>query len=228
VHFLLVLLFFFLFITQTCIDKDNSTIIFQLCTGALSFNLALDSAEADLWVSATFYKWMHDISAYFILANSIAASGLSEGFLFNVFKEKKRMLKSPKIDIALNTIFVMQSWITSSFLRHPTCQLFFCLYTGFLLFRVHNYLHNFTFSDTLKPFPLLNLTSSALIVLLTVLVAEAGSIMSLLENKPVKYESSDARSNFYFCTFFTLMFAQFLHVNLIFSTHMFAEYIASY
>lgn len=69
IHMVLVLLFFFIFITQTCIDKDNSTIIFQLSTAVMSFLFAVDSAEAGLWVSATFYKWMHDISVFFILSN---------------------------------------------------------------------------------------------------------------------------------------------------------------
>ena len=162
IHAIIALLFVFIFITQTCIEKDNSTIVFQICTASLGFNLALDAAEQGLWVSATVYHWIHDLSIYFIVTKALIAVGFSESpSLFNVFKEKKRMHKHPKTDIALNIFFVLLSWITGSFFTQTTCQLFFCLYLGYLLFRVHNYLHNFVLSDMLKPFPMLNLNSSA-------------------------------------------------------------------
>jgi hypothetical protein len=176
-HAVLGLLFVFLFITQTCIEKDNSTIVFQLCTAALSFNLALDATDQGLWVSATVYHWIHDISVYFIFTNSLATIGFNESrSIFNLFKEKKRMQKSPKIDIALNCLFVAVSFITSSGFIYPACHFFFCLYLGYLMFRVHNYLHNFVFSDMLKAFPLINVNSSAFTICTIVFCMELSTV----------------------------------------------------
>ena len=229
-HAVLGLLFVFLFITQTCIEKDNSTIIFQLCTAALSFNLALDAAEQGLWASATVYHWIHDVSVFFIFTNGLAAIGFTESrSLFNVFKEKKRMQKSPKTDIALNCLFVAASFITSAAFDSPTCQLFFCLYLGYLLFRVHNYLHSAVLSDMLKAFPLLNVNSSAFTVLVILASLESSTVHVFLTTSlmPEEIKVNDKTSR-YLLTFFTVSVAQFLHINFTFSTNMFAEQIASY
>lgn len=225
VHVVLVLLFFFLFITQTCIDKDKSTIIFQLCTAALSLNLAFDSAEQELWVSATFYKWMHDIAVYFILTSCLETLGFNEVYsLFNVFKEKKRMLKHPKTDLMINAIFVFVSWMSSQYFLNPACHLFECLYTGYLLFRFHNYLQNYHISDMLKPWPIVNLNSSALTLMLTVLASEFSDIYLFLstsitpdeikqqmkavyQNSNTMIHLSEIKANNYLCNFFALTVA---------------------
>jgi hypothetical protein len=139
------------------------------------------------------------------------------------------MQKSPKTDIVLNSLFVGISFATSTFFEYPACHLFFCLYLGYLLFRVHNYLHNFVFNDMLKAFPLLNVNSSAFTVLALVLCMEFSTVHVFLTTSliPEEIQSKDRLSR-YLISFFTISVAQFLHINFTFSTNMFAEQIASY
>lgn len=142
------------------------------------------------------------------------------------------MLKHPRADIGINFVFVFVSWYSSSYFGVPQCSLFCCLYSGYLIFRVHNYLHNFVLSDMLKPFPVLNLNSSSFTILVTVLLSEAQSVHLFLTtdltSSQIGHIYGESKINMYLCVFFSIMVAQFLHTNLTFSTHMFAEQIASY
>ena len=139
------------------------------------------------------------------------------------------MRKSPKTDIALNSLFAGISFLTSSTFAYPACHLFYCLYLGYLMFRVHNYLHNFVFSDMLKAFPLINLNSSAFTIFTIAISMELSTVhvfltTNLLPEQIVVTEKAIR----YMVMFFTISVAQFLHINFTFSTNMFAEQIASY
>jgi len=107
----LTLLFVFIFITQTCIEKGNSTIIFQVCCAALGYSLSVDAEIDHKTLSASLYHWMHDLSVYFIVVNALTMIGIQDAHdTFNIFKEKKRSQKSPGRDLTVNLILVLFSW----------------------------------------------------------------------------------------------------------------------
>lgn len=227
IHAILIILFILIFMTQTCIEKDGSTIVFQLCTAALTLNLSADASDQGMVVSATVYHWVHDITVFFITTNCLVALGFTEcRSLFNLFKEKKRTQKSPKMDIMLNCLFVGISYLNSASFPEPTCQLFLGLYLGYLLFRLHNYLHNFVLSDIVKPFPLVNLNSSATAVLLVVGWAEFQTVTLFLSTSMQPHEIPNSS---YLLPIFTMIVAQFLNLNFTFTYgNMFAEQIYNY
>lgn len=222
------MLFLFLFIVYTCIDKDKSTILFQLSCAALTFNLSLDADENKLWTSSTFYHFIFDMSCYFIISSCLTRLGFAEiNDLFNVFKEKKRMQKSPLVDIALNFLYVACAYISSSYFGTHTCQFFYCCYLGYFFFRIHNYLHIFVISDFMKSFPMLNLNSSALTIFIVVTSLEFGTVNQFLTTNILPQEITETRSlkktEKYLFLIFTFSIAQSLFIMFTSTTNMFAE-----
>ena len=222
------MLFLFLFIFYTCIDKDKSTILFQLSCAALTFNLSLDADENKLWTSSTFYHFIFDMSCYFIISSCLTRLGFAEiNDLFNVFKEKKRMQKSPLVDIALNFLYVACAYISSSYFGTHTCQFFYCCYLGYFFFRIHNYLHIFVISDFMKSFPMLNLNSSALTIFIVVTSLEFGTVNQFLTTNILPQEITETRSlkktEKYLFLIFTFSIAQSLFIMFTSTTNMFAE-----
>ena len=222
------MLFLFLFIFYTCIDKDKSTILFQLSYAALTFNLSLDADENKLWTSSTFYHFIFDMSCYFIISSCLTRLGFAEiNDLFNVFKEKKRMQKSPLVDIALNFLYVACAYISSSYFGTHTCQFFYCCYLGYFFFRIHNYLHIFVISDFMKSFPMLNLNSSALTIFIVVTSLEFGTVNQFLTTNILPQEITETRSlkktEKYLFLIFTFSIAQSLFIMFTSTTNMFAE-----
>ena len=221
----------FLFITYTCIDKDKSTILFQISLAALTFNLSIEADEKKLWNSSTFYHFIFDMSCYFIISTCLSSLGFTEiNDLFNVFKEKKRMQKSPLVDIGLNFIYVAFAYISSSYFGTHTCQFFYCCYMGYFLFRVHNYLHIFVISDFMKSFPMLNLNSSALTIFIVVTSLELGTVNQFLTTNLMPHEMTETRNlqkvEKYLFLIFTFSIAQSLFIIFASTTNMFAESIA--
>lgn len=222
------MLFLFLFIFYTCIDKDKSTILFQLSCAALTFNLSLDADENKLWTSSTFYHFIFDMSCYFIISSCLTRLGFAEiNDLFNVFKEKKRMQKSPLVDIALNFLYIACAYISSSYFGTHTCQFFYCCYLGYFFFRIHNYLHIFVISDFMKSFPMLNLNSSALTIFIVVTSLEFGTVNQFLTTNILPQEITETRSlkktEKYLFLIFTFSIAQSLFIMFTSTTNMFAE-----
>ena len=222
------MLFLFLFIVYTCIDKDKSTILFQLSCAALTFNFCLDADENKLWTSSTFYHFIFDMSCYFIISSCLTSLGFAEiNDLFNVFKEKKRMQKSPLVDIALNFLYVACAYISSSYFGTHTCQFFYCCYLGYFFFRIHNYLHIFVISDFMKSFPMLNLNSSALTIFIVVTSLEFGTVNQFLTTNILPQEITETRSlkktEKYLFLIFTFSIAQSLFIMFTSTTNMFAE-----
>ena len=221
----------FLFITYTCIDKDKSTILFQISLAALTFNLSIEADEKKLWNSSTFYHFIFDMSCYLIISTCLSSLGFTEiNDLFNVFKEKKRMQKSPLVDIGLNFIYVACAYISSSYFGTHTCQFFYCCYMGYFLFRVHNYLHIFVISDFMKSFPMLNLNSSALTIFIVVTSLELGTVNQFLTTNLMPHEMTETRNlqkvEKYLFLIFTFSIAQSLFIIFASTTNMFAESIA--
>jgi hypothetical protein len=139
------------------------------------------------------------------------------------------MQRNPKMDLVLNLMFVVVSWLTSIAFDQPACWLAFSFYTGYLLFRIHNYAHMHLLSDTLKPFPMLNINSSVLTLLLVTFRMQCTVVYVFLSTDILPEDIVSLHLDHdVFVPFFTLMIAQFLYINFTFSTNMFAEQIASY
>jgi hypothetical protein len=66
-HGVIALLFCLLIITQTFIQQQSTTIIFQLCFAAFFFNVSYEASEMGFPISATLYHWVHDVIVLFFL-----------------------------------------------------------------------------------------------------------------------------------------------------------------